>query len=259
MPELPEVETVRRALERKLRGRMITSFRVGRPAFNRPIPAKALRGLKGSRILAVGRRGKYLILRLSRGWDLILHLGMSGSLSFGPDENHVRFAFTAGGRTVKLHDPRRFGRVDCGLPELGPEPLSPGWTADDLYAALQKHKAAVKAVLLDQKVVAGAGNIYVTEALFLAGVRPQRPAHRVSRAEAARLCSALKKVLAQSIRLGGTTLADQAYLDPEGRPGRFQLHTSVYGRKVGRCGHALKDTPQPIGGRTSLYCPICQH
>lgn len=258
MPELPEVETVRRALEKHVRGRRITSFRVGRPAFNRPIPGQALRGLKGSRISAVDRRGKFLILRLSRGRDLVLHLGMSGSLSFGPDENHVRFAFSAGGRTVKLHDPRRFGRVDCGLPELGPEPLSPDWTAEDLYASLQKRKAAVKAVLLDQKVVAGVGNIYATEALFLAGIRPQRPARRISRAESGRLCAALKKVLARSIRLGGTTLADRAYLDPEGRPGRFQLHTAVYGRKIGRCGHPLKPTAQPIGGRTSIYCPICQ-
>lgn len=258
MPELPEVETVRRALERHVRGCVITAYRVGRPAFNRPIPAEALRDLKGSRITAVERRGKYLLLRLSRGWDLVCHLGMSGSVSFGADEGHVRFRFTAGGRTVKIHDPRRFGRVGCLLPELGPEPLSEGFSADYLFGALRGRRAPVKALLLDQAVVAGVGNIYATEALFRAGIRPQRPARLVTRAEAARLCAEVRKVLRRAISLGGTTLKDQAFKDPEGRPGRFALRTAVYGLKIGACGHALKTTPRPISGRTSLYCPACQ-
>ena len=258
MPELPEVETVRRALERHVRGRVITAFRVGRPAFNRPIPAKALRGLQGSRIRAVERRGKYLLLRLSRGRDLVCHLGMSGSVSFGTCEGHVRFRFTAEGRTVKIHDPRRFGRVGCRLPELGPEPLSRDFRADYLFNALRGRRAPVKALLLDQAVVAGIGNIYATEALFRAGIRPQRPAGRVSRAEAKRLCREVKRVLARAIRLGGTTLKDQAFKDPEGRPGRFSLSNAVYGLKVGACGHPLKATTRPISGRTSLYCPVCQ-
>ena len=258
MPELPELETVRLALERRFLGRVITSYRIGRPAFNRPIPARALRGLKGARITAVERRGKYLILRLSRGRDLVCHLGMSGSVSFGADEAHVRFRFTAGGRTVKFHDPRRFGRVGCSLPELGPEPLSRDCDADRIFRALRGRRAPVKSLLLDQRVLAGVGNIYATEALFASGIRPQRPAERVSRAEAARLCAALKRVLKRAIRLGGTTLADQAFRDPYGRPGRFQFKTSVYGLKKGRCGHALKATPRPIAGRTSLYCPVCQ-
>jgi len=258
MPELPEVETVRRALERHILGRRITSFAVGRPAFNRPIPRLALQRLKGSTILAVKRRGKYILLRLSRGRVLVCHLGMSGSVSFGRDEGHVRFQFTAGDRIVKFHDPRRFGRIDCSLPRLGPEPLSPAFTARELRRALSRRKAPIKALLLDQRIVAGLGNIYATEALFKAGIQPQRPAGRVSPAEAARLCAAIKRVLRRAISVGGTTLADQAFRDPEGRPGRFQLRTSVYGRKRGVCGHALKATPKPIAGRTSLYCPICQ-
>jgi formamidopyrimidine-DNA glycosylase len=258
MPELPEVETVRRALERRARGRAITSFSVGRPAFNRPIPAEALRGLKGSRITAVDRRGKYLVLRLSRGRDLVCHLGMSGSISFGEDENHVRFRFTAGGLTVKLHDPRRFGRVGCRLPELGPEPLEDGFNAAYLSGALRGRRAPVKALLLDQTVVAGIGNIYATEALYRAGIRPHRPAGRVKRAEAERLCREIKLVLRRAIRLGGTTLKDETFKDPEGRPGRFALSTAVYGREVGACGHPLKATARPISGRTSLYCPLCQ-
>jgi len=258
MPELPEVETVRRALERHVRGCVITAYRVGQPAFNRPIPAEALRDLKGSRITAVERRGKYLLLRLSRGWDLVCHLGMSGSVSFGADEGHVRFRFTAGGRTVKIHDPRRFGRVGCRLPTLGPEPLSGGFSKDYLFSALRKRRAPIKALLLDQKVVAGIGNIYATEALFRAGIRPQRPARLITRAGAARLCAEVKKVLRRAISLGGTTLKDQAFKDPEGRPGRFALRTAVYGLKVGACGHGLKATARPISGRTSLYCPVCQ-
>jgi formamidopyrimidine-DNA glycosylase len=258
MPELPEVETVRRALERHVRGCVITTYRVGKPAFNRPIPPEALRGLKGSRITAVERRGKYLLLRLSRGWDLVCHLGMSGSVSFGADEGHVRFRFTAGGRTVKFHDPRRFGRVGCRLPELGPEPLSEGFSKDYLFGALRGRRAPIKALLLDQAVVAGVGNIYATEALFRAGIRPHRPAHLVTRAEAARLCSEVKKVLRRAISLGGTTLKDKAFRDPEGRPGRFALRTAVYGLKVGACGHELKATTRRISGRTSLYCPVCQ-
>jgi len=259
MPELPEVETVRRALERRVKGRTITAYTVGKPAFNRPIPAEALRGLKGSRITAVERRGKYLLLKLSRGRALICHLGMSGSVSFGADDGHVRFSFKAGGLTVKIHDPRRFGRVGCSLPELGPEPLSPGFTAETLLAAFRGRKAPVKALLLDQAVVAGVGNIYATEALFTARVRPQRPARSITRKEAGSLCREVKAVLRKAIKMGGTTLNDEAFKDPEGRPGRFALRVAVYGRKQGACGHALKATPKPIAGRTSLYCPLCQH
>lgn len=258
MPELPEVETVRRALEKRVLGRVITGCAVGRPAFNRPIPDEALRGLVGSRITAVHRRGKYLLLRLSRGRDLVCHLGMSGSVSFDRAGGHERFRFTAGGVTVRIHDPRRFGRVGCSLPELGPEPLDAAFDTDYLLNALRGRRAAVKAVLLDQAMVAGVGNIYATEALYAAGVRPDRPARRVSRYEAERLCREVKSVLRRAIRAGGTTLGDGAFKDPEGRPGRFALRVAVYGREVGACGHPLKATKRPIAGRTSLYCPRCQ-
>ncbi|MDD5656513.1 MAG: bifunctional DNA-formamidopyrimidine glycosylase/DNA-(apurinic or apyrimidinic site) lyase [Elusimicrobia bacterium] len=258
MPELPEVETVRRALNRRVRGRVISSYEVGRPAFNRPIPARALRRLKGSRILAVDRRGKYLLLRLSRGWDLVCHLGMSGSVSFGSDDGHVRFRFTAGGMTVKIHDPRRFGRVTDALPPLGPEPLAQDFDAAVLARVLRGRRAPVKSVLLDQAALAGIGNIYATEALYAARIAPARPADEVTELETRRLCAAIKRILKRAIRLGGTTLSDEAFRDPDGRPGRFQLATAVYGRRRCPRGHLLAATRRPIAGRTSLYCPACQ-
>ena len=258
MPELPEVETVRRILEERLKGLTVTSFKLGRPTFYRRPPARALAGLAGSRVEAVRRRGKYLILVLSQSKELVLHLGMSGRIVLGGGGPHTRFEFEVEGQAVSFNDPRRFGRVGCELPGFGPEPLSAGFDASYLFKALRGRKAAVKALLMDQAVVAGLGNIYATEALFEAGIRPGRAASSVSRSECARLCAAIKRVLSLGIELGGTTLGDAAYLDPLGRPGGFQKQLAVYGRKAGRCGHALKATSKQISGRTSLYCPVCQ-
>jgi formamidopyrimidine-DNA glycosylase len=258
LPELPEVETVRRVLEERLVGLKITSYEVGRPTFYRKPPQRVLDGLVGSTVEAVRRRGKYLLLALSGGAELTLHLGMSGRIVLGGRGPHTRFQFTVEGQVVSFHDARRFGRVGCELPEFGPEPLSAEFTAETLFKSLRKRRAPVKAMLMDQGVVAGLGNIYATEALFAAGIRPGRAAGSLSRAEASRLCAAVKSVLAQAVELGGSTLEDAAYLDPLGRSGSFQEHVSVYGRKVGRCGHALRATRKPISGRTSLYCPVCQ-
>ena len=258
MPELPEVETVRRILEKRLKGRTITSYEVGRPTFYRKPPPQALRGLEGARVAAVRRRGKYLILEFAGGRKLAMHLGMSGRIVLGRKGPHTRFQFTAGAEVVSFNDARRFGRVGCRLPRFGPEPLSPEFGADYLFNTLRGRRAPVKALLMDQAVVAGLGNIYATEALFEAGIRPARRASSLSRAECGRLCSAAKSLLALAVALGGSTLEDSAYLDPLGRPGGFQERVAVYGRATGRCGHRLKATRKPISGRRSLYCPVCQ-
>lgn len=258
MPELPEVETVRRVLEEKLRGLRILSFEVGKPTFYRKPPAAALEGFLGSTVEAVRRRGKYLILALSGGKELVMHLGMSGRIVLGGEGPHTRFRFAVEGTVVNFHDARRFGRVGCELPEFGPEPLEAGFTPEYLFQAVRKRRAPIKAMLMDQAVVAGLGNIYATEALFEAGIRPGRAAGMLSRAECERLVAAIKRLLALAVELRGSTLEDSAYLDPMGREGGFQKVVSVYGRKVGRCGHPLKATRKPISGRTSLYCPVCQ-
>ena len=187
-----------------------------------------------------------------------MHLGMSGRIVLGARGPHTRFQFTAGGEVVSFDDARRFGRVGCELPEFGPEPLSPEFGTDYLFKALRGRKAPVKALLMDQAVVAGLGNIYATEALFKAGIRPSRRALSLSRSACRRLCSAVKSVLALAVRLGGSTLKDEAYLDPAGRPGGFQRRVAVYGRKTGLCGHPLQATRKRISGRTSLFCPVCQ-
>ncbi len=258
MPELPEVETVRRVLEERLVGLKISAVEVGKPTFYRKPPSAALEGLVGATVEAVKRRGKYLTLAVSGGKELTLHLGMSGRIVLGGQGPHLRFRMTVEGEVVNFHDARRFGRVGCELPEFGPEPLEPGFDAAYLFKALRGRRAPIKAMLMDQAIVAGLGNIYATEALFEAGIRPGRAAAAVSRADAERLVAAIKKILARAVEARGSTLPDTAYLDPLGQPGAFQNEVAVYGRKVGRCGHALKTTRKPISGRTSVYCPVCQ-
>lgn len=252
------METVRRVLEERLVGRVIDSYELGRPTFYRKPPAAALVGLVGATVEAVRRRGKYLTLAFSGGKELTLHLGMSGRIVLGGAGPHVRFKLTAGEVVVNFHDARRFGRVGCAYPDFGPEPLSAEFTAESLFQSLRKRRAPVKAMLMDQAVVAGLGNIYATEALFEAGIRPGRAGASLSRADCERLVAAIKRLLALAVELRGSTLEDAAYLDPLGREGSFQNHVAVYGRKTGRCGHPLKATRRPIAGRTSLFCPVCQ-
>lgn len=259
MPELPEVETVRRILHERLAGRRITAFAVGRPTFYRLPPASALKTLIGESIKGFSRRGKYLIMEFSSGRDLVLHLGMSGRVTLNSSGPHVRFQFETGNDTVFFHDARRFGRVGCALPKLGPEPgAADGFDAHYLRTILRGRTGPVKALLMDQKLVAGLGNIYATEALFAAGIRPGRAGGSLTCDETERLVKSCIDVLRRGVELGGSTLNDESFLDPLGRPGRNQDYVSVYGRKMGSCGHALKATRKPIGGRTSLYCPNCQ-
>lgn len=259
MPELPEVETVRRALEERFRGRVIDAVVVGRPTFYRRPPPAALRALSGARIAAFRRRGKYLLLALEGRGEIAFHLGMSGRLTVGEAGPHVRLELTIGGEVLRFHDARRFGRVGCALPRLGPEPLGPAFDAAYLWKTLRGRRAPVKALLMDQRLVAGLGNIYATEALHAAGVRPGRRGTSLSRAETARLAAACREVLAAGVALGGSTLEDESFLDPWGRPGRMQTRVNVYGRATcGACAAPLRDARRPIGGRTSRYCPACQ-
>lgn len=259
MPELPEVETVRRVLEQRYAGKTITAVAVGRPTFYRATPRAAIKALTGGLITAFRRRGKYLIVELEGRDSVVFHLGMSGRLTVGGESPHVRFQFWVGTEPIRFHDARRFGRVGCPLPELGLEPLDAGFDADHLRGLMRKRTAPVKALIMDQRLVAGLGNIYATEALHLAKVRPDRAGDSLSRAEAERLAEACRTVLRSGIELGGSTLDDEAFLDPLGRPGRMQMHVKIYGRDdCASCGAVLRDTRKKIGGRSSRYCPSCQ-
>ena len=262
MPELPEVETVRRILVERLKGLRVTSVAVPKETFYRRPPPRALAGLTGTVFEGARRRGKYLLLDFSGGRELSAHLGMSGRLFIAPaaeaSHKHERFRMDFGAVSLRFVDPRRFGRVGCPLPDFGPEPLSDGFDAPCLARAFKGRRAPVKALLLDQAVVAGVGNIYASEALYRAGVRPARAARSLNADERTRLAAAVKAVLAAGIAAGGSTLDDEAFLDPLGRPGRAHLTLAVYGRSECPKGHALLKTRRPMAGRTSLYCPVCQ-
>lgn len=259
MPELPEVETVRRVLQERYAGLTITAVAVGKPAFNRPIPLAALKVLTGGVISAFKRRGKYLIVVIEGRGEVVFHLGMSGRITVGGESPHVRFQMWIGTEAVRFHDSRRFGRVGGPVPRLGPEPLDPSFTADYLWKLLRKRTAPVKALIMDQKLIAGLGNIYATEALHMAGVRPGRAGKSLSRAEVESLAAACRDILARGVEAGGATLEDEAFLDPLGRPGRMQMGVMVYGReKCGTCGGPVIGTRKSIGGRASAYCPACQ-
>lgn len=261
MPELPEVETVRRVLLERLKGARVSGVWVPKTTFYRRPPLERL-DLEGRVLEDAGRRGKYLLLRFSGGKEVAAHLGMSGRLFLNsasdPALRHERFRLDFAEASLRFVDPRRFGRVGCDLPEFGPEPLSTEFDAAHLAHAFKGRRAAVKALLLDQAVVAGVGNIYATEALYRAGVRPARAAKSLKADERERLAAAVKAVLEAGIAAGGSTLDDEAFLDPLGRPGRAHLALAVYGRTECPKGHALAKTRKPLAGRTSWYCPACQ-
>src|SRR5574343_767413 len=240
MPELPEVEVTRLSFADRIAGGRILSARLGKPLrWPRGVPLEAL---VGRTVVGVRRRGKYLLLDLDQGL-LLLHLGMSGSLSFAPvlppagTHDHFDQVTTRG--ALRLHDPRRFGAVVHVASEtsppahklsghLGMEPLSASFDAEAFYAALKTRKAAIKQVLLAGDVVVGVGNIYASEALFLAGIRPTVRASKLSRPRAARLHAAIIDVLARAVRQGGSSLRD--FVSAEGKTGYFQLEAAVYGR-----------------------------
>lgn len=275
MPELPEVETVRRGLARQLEGRVLQSVTVRRRDLRLPIPQDFESRTVGARVLSVGRRAKYLTLALDSGALIIGHLGMTGRfcvvpLPLPPAEKHDHVIFvTDAGQAAVFSDPRRFGLLVLGradrpadhplLKDLGPEPLSPDWTAAQLLAKLRPRRSPLKALLLDQGVVAGLGNIYVCEALWRARLSPERTGSDVSPAQAAKLHAAVRAVLQDALAAGGSTLRD--YVQADGQSGGFQNLFSVYDRQGSRCAHSgcrgtIERTVQ--AGRSTYFCPRCQ-
>ncbi len=269
MPELPEVETTVRGLARYLEGETIARARINRPDLRRPFPPNLVEALTGARVIGLGRRAKYGLVHLATGRTLVFHLGMSGRWRIDPESlgRHDHLVIeTAAGHVLALCDPRRFGSVDLvetaalasfgPFAGMGPEPLGPGFTPAHLARALAGRGAPVKTLLLDQRIVAGLGNIYVCEALHRAGIRPDRPAGGVSRAKLARLVPAIRAVLEESIAAGGSSMRD--YARPDGELGYFASLWRVYGRE-GRpcaCGGTVERFAQ--AGRSTFWCRRCQ-
>lgn len=288
MPELPEVETTRRGLAPHLEGRRIAAVTLRRPDLRWPIPREISDQLPGSTIRAVRRRAKYLLMDTELG-TAVWHLGMSGSMRVLPADTPVRAhdhvdllleappaagarrgaaAKTAAGaaaQVLRFNDPRRFGSLlwqppgttHAVLRGLGPEPLEAMFTGDYLFERSRGRSVAVKAFLMDQKVVVGVGNIYAAEALFAAGVSPLREAGQVSRERYARIAAEIRRILAYAIERGGTTLRD--FLSPDGAPGYFEQELSAYGRggePCPTCGRPLKQAM--LAQRATVWCGHCQ-
>ncbi len=269
MPELPEVEVTRQSFVAAIEAARVLSVAVGKP-LRWPLGC-APEDLTGRVVRTVGRRAKYLLVEFDRGW-LLLHLGMSGSLLFAanlpPPGAHDHFDLVTSQGTLRLNDPRRFGAVVYVdtladplahklLGHLGMEPLSDEFGLAAFQAALRQRTAAIKQVLLSGDVVVGVGNIYASEALFLAGIRPTARAAGLSRRRVARLFQAVREVLARAVEKGGSTLRD--FSSADGQAGHFQLEVMVYGRS----GQACKVCANPVkmirqGQRSTFYCPVCQ-
>jgi formamidopyrimidine-DNA glycosylase len=269
MPELPEVENVARMLRPEVVGRRVVEAQVLWPrSVARPTPEAFCRDLVGREITSLGRRGKVLTLGLSDGWWLLVHLRMSGRLLLGRPEEpapvHLRAVLRLDdGRDLRFVDPRKFGRLwlvqDPAevLGSLGPEPLDPTFTVEAFQARLAGRRVRIKPLLLDQRFLAGVGNIYADEALFLAGIHPCRPAGSLTEGEVERLHGALQEVLAAAIANGGTTLS--AYRRPDGSPGEHQALLRVFrraGEPCPRCGTPV--VRAVVGGRGTYFCPRCQ-
>lgn len=270
MPELPEVETTVRGLARFLEGERITSARTNRPDMRRPFPADLVQGLVGATVTSLGRRAKYGLIHTDRARTMVFHLGMSGRWRIDPeqDDKHDHLVLETADHRFALCDPRRFGWVDLidtgalaqwpGFAAMGPEPLGSDLSPAYLATSLAGRKQAIKLCLLDQRIVAGLGNIYVCEALFRARIDPRKPAGAVSRPELARLIPAIRDVLLQSIEQGGSTLRD--YARPDGELGYFATQFDVYGREGQPCTRADGGGIVRIvqGGRSTWLCPKCQ-
>ena len=275
MPELPEVETVMRGLRAQIEGRVISRAQVHRAGMRFPFPPDLAARLTGARVVSFRRRAKYILMRLDRGESVLIHLGMSGRMLIEragrnamPAHEHLTLE-TDCGIIVGFVDPRRFGSVDLVatnaedqhrlLAELGPEPLDDSFSEATLADALAGRRTPLKAALLDQKTVAGLGNIYVCEALFRAGLSPTRQAHTVRPAAMRRLVAEIKATLGEAIAAGGSSLRD--YVQPDGELGYFQHAWKVYGRESAPCP-ACPGPPGCAGvarivqsGRSTFYCP----
>ena len=282
MPELPEVETVRRGLLPVMEGSVIARAEVRRPDLRWPFPDRMADRLTGQRVVALRRRSKYILADLSEGETLIVHLGMSGRMLISGDplgrfhhdhpapekHDHVVLDMSNGAR-ITFNDARRFGAMDLAptdavedhwlLASLGPEPLGNAFNEAYLVAALRGRMTPIKAALLDQRLVAGLGNIYVCEALYRAGISPKRKAGRIAAARAAALVPVIRDVLSEAIEAGGSSLRD--YRQTDGELGYFQHTFRVYDREGAPCrtpgctGHIRRIVQS---GRSSFYCPTCQ-
>ncbi len=296
MPELPEVETVRRGLEPVLSGARLARVRANRPDLRFPLPDGFVQRLTGARILRLDRRAKYLLAPLDRGDTLVMHLGMTGRFEIAsppseqwgrskrpgdlareitPDDKHAHVVFETEahmgkeGAMVTYHDPRRFGFMDLIATDrldrhpwfatMGPEPLGEGFDAKTLVKAFSGRKQGPKTLLLDQKTVAGLGNIYVCEALHRARISPFKPAGLVAGKRLGPLAAAIKAVLAEAVEVGGSSLKDFAAAD--GALGYFQHRFRVYDREgqpcpTPRCRGVIAREVQ--AGRSTFFCPVCQ-
>ncbi|MBN1652557.1 MAG: bifunctional DNA-formamidopyrimidine glycosylase/DNA-(apurinic or apyrimidinic site) lyase [Deltaproteobacteria bacterium] len=291
MPELPEVEVIRRQIEPLVKGRTLSRVETTSPSYFFVTPPAALkRGLKGRQVSALERLGKYLLLRFIDGAGLLLHLGMTGQLFctgcysprllsresrasvdekvgravFKPDiHTHLVLHFNDHGPSLYFRDARKFGKVQllrpnqrsARLAKLGVDALRA--TGDELYRLTRNRKRAIKSLLLDQSLIAGIGNIYADEALFVAGIRPTKRAPRISREQSFAIITAVRSVMQRSIQSGGSSISD--YLQPDGRDGGYQDELMVYAREGQpclRCGTCIKRVV--IGGRSARYCPRCQ-
>ncbi len=276
MPELPEVETIRRGMEKTIRGHVIAKVEQRRSGLRVPFPANFSKELEGKKIERLTRRAKYILIHLASR-TVILHLGMSGRILLVPAKgnyqpqkhDHLILDFDDGSKMI-FNDARRFGMVMMAdenevanhpaFKDLGPEPLDNGFSAPVLFDSLRNKKTSIKAALMDQRVVAGLGNIYVCEALFHAGIGPARIAATLSEEDAEKLVKAIRKVLNEAIAAGGSTLRDYRHAD--GELGYFQHHFAVYDREgepcpgcscdISRSGGVRKITQ---GGRSTYYCP----
>lgn len=271
MPELPEVETTCRGIEPHLRRARIREVIVRRTDLRQPV-SPGLSDIEGRTFTGVSRRAKYLLLKVSGGSHVLVHLGMSGSLRLAkpadPWKKHDHLGITlSNGFQLRFHDPRRFGlvlhltesdpRSHPLLCDLGPEPLEEAFTAVYLKSACATRSAPVKSVIMDNRVVVGVGNIYAAESLFLAGIHPLTPAKRLGLAKLEALAAAIRSILAAAIESGGTTLRD--FLNSDGEPGYFAQHLSVYGRAgepCHRCGTPIRHCVS--GQRATCWCPKCQ-
>lgn len=274
MPELPEVEVCRRGVLAGVRGEPIVGVEVRQARLRLPVPDGLGAALVGCRVRDVRRRGKYLLFdcqgEARRGW-LLVHLGMTGTLRLVAPQSavarhdHIDIKFPD--RWLRYSDPRRFGLLDWiddnpdthpQIASLGIEPFSPAFTGDWLYQALRRRSGAIKPVIMDAHLVVGIGNIYAAESLFRAGISPLRAACRISRGRCAILVDAIRATLSEAIAAGGSSIRD--YVHSDGTSGYFQIRCAVYDRAglpCPHCGNLVRSVRQ--GGRSSFYCPKCQH
>jgi formamidopyrimidine-DNA glycosylase len=272
MPEMPEIETIARKLRKTVLGKQIKGVRLSGQSLRRPVPASFVRSLKGRTVRRVLRRGKYIVMELQPKIYWLLHLGMSGRLLYHESafrrtpHTHAVIRFSDAS-SLEFRDPRRFGLLDVceaarpreipQIRDLGEEPLGKRFGGDRLHALIVRSRQELKAFLLDQKRVAGLGNIYVCEALFEAGLHPARRCHTLDAEEAFRLASAIRSVLRRAVRRGGTSFSD--FIDLDGNTGKNQMHLKVFhreGHTCPRCGGSVSRMRQ--GNRSTFFCAGCQ-